>query len=351
MRFLAFSVAVALVYVLTGVHRAAARDAVTQPLVFHSNSTLDCEQCHAMHYSENGASRLYPPPSPPEEGSRGVGPFPSLLFRNVTDLCLSCHKDSTAPNVWSGNWPGGSYSNTGTGGDSANGHNPGGTFGNESKDIPLDPTLGLTPPGQTQTLPEFHCATCHEPHGWSSDAVNGNPHVFAYRLLRKQIVGPGGAKVDVSGVILNGFAEEQLNEEASNMNHNVYRSLARVGDGSKGFGKWCAACHGGFHSDTQGSPELKKVSGQWIRHPTAMALGDNVATNYGATYNPDYPVETTNTSATTDANWSMSGTTERVFCLSCHYAHASPYKNATRWNNTVASGARTGCNKCHAKGE
>jgi hypothetical protein len=337
------SAVVAAIYLLVGTNRAAARNPNTQKLSFHSGPTLICRDCHTMHYSEDGTI--------PVDAQAG-GPWEHLLLSsNVTDLCLTCHKDATAPDVWSGNWPGGAFSNTGTGGgDQAQGHNPGGRSGNESTNVPLDTVLGLTPPGQTQALNEFHCGTCHEPHGWKSDAVNGNQYSFAYRLLRKQIRGPGGSQVDVSDTLLSGFADEQFGQTTSSTNHNVYRSHPTVGDGSKGFSKWCATCHGGFHSDTQGDPELKDGSGNWIRHPTATALGADVVGNYGTTYDPNYPVETTNTSAGTGANWSVSATTERVFCLSCHRAHASPYTNATRWDCTAGSGIGTGCNKCHKKG-
>ncbi|MDR7468453.1 MAG: cytochrome c3 family protein [Armatimonadota bacterium] len=319
-----------------------ARDPGTQPLTYHTGATLVCSSCHTMHYSEGGQ----PPP-----GADPGGPFPKLLLkRNETDLCLTCHGGGTAaPNVMGGNWPGGQFPATAAA--EGRGHNPTGTVDNQSTQIPLDSTLGLTPPGSTRgALTEFTCGTCHDPHGFS-DYDTGNAAVFTYRLLRKTIKGPGGATIDVSNTIQSTFRDEQDSEVESATNHNVYRSAPEIGDKTKGFSQWCASCHSDFHGPALG-----------FRHPTADQLGKlyenytlaNPADGYaGGTYHFKYPVETTQgVLATTTTQWPItSGTTERVFCLSCHRAHGSAYSNAGRWDFSVKSGAGTGCNKCHGKGK
>lgn len=40
---------------------------------------------------------------------------------------------------------------------------------------------------------------------------------------------------------------------------------------------------------------------------------------------------------------------DRVFCLSCHFPHASRYADALRWDNTVALSDGQGCQQCHNK--
>lgn len=320
-----------------------ARDPATQPLTYHTGTSLVCSSCHTMHYSEGGA---------PPAGADAGGPFSKLLLkRNETDLCLTCHAGGAAPNVMSGNWPGGTFPATAA--NQGKGHNPFGTVANASTQIPQDSVLGLTPPGSTGgALTEFACGTCHDAHGFS-DYTTGNSSVFTYRLLKKRIKGSGGVDVDVSTTLLSTFADEQFSETASATNHNVYRAPASIGDSSKGLSKWCASCHSQFHSD---------AAGFGFRHPTADNLGSlsanytaaNVADGYsGGTYHYKYPVETNQgVLATTGTQWPItSGSTERVFCLSCHRAHGSSYLNAGRWDFTVASGSGTGCNKCHAKGQ
>jgi predicted CXXCH cytochrome family protein len=34
----------------------------------------------------------------------------------------------------------------------------------------------------------------------------------------------------------------------------------------------------------------------------------------------------------------------KVFCLSCHYSHASKFDNSVRWDNKTSS---VGCYECH----
>jgi|GEM_PF-6705305 len=320
-----------------------ARDPGTQRLTYHTGATLVCSSCHTMHYSEGGQ-----PPSGADTG----GPFPKLLLkRNETDLCLNCHGGGTGPNVMGGGWPGGQFPATPA--VQGRGHNPTGTAANPSTQIPLDSTLGLMPPGSTGgALTEFTCGTCHDPHGFSNYDT-GNAAVFTYRLLRKSIKGPGGASIDVSNTIQSTFRDAQFSEIESATNHNVYRSGPTIGDATRGFGKWCASCHGNFHDD---GPAFS------FRHPSADELGGlyrnytlaNLADGYaGGTYHFKYPVETTQgAAATTGTQWAItSGSTERVFCLSCHRAHGSATSNAGRWDFSQSSGAGTGCNKCHRMGE
>ncbi len=76
------------------------------------------------------------------------------------------------------------------------------------------------------------------------------------------------------------------------------------------------------------------------------------------TYDPDVPV------ARKDANVLIgypgpSGVVtpgeDKVMCLSCHRAYASPHKDVLRWDydtmekGTTGSAAGTGCFKCHSE--
>ena len=53
-------------------------------MAFHGARNLVCNKCHTMHNLENGAA-IY-----------ADGPNAHLLIEsNTTDLCLSCHQEST----------------------------------------------------------------------------------------------------------------------------------------------------------------------------------------------------------------------------------------------------------------
>lgn len=343
-RALILGVAIVAAVILLSAPPALARDPTTQPLTFHTGGSLICSSCHTMHYSEGGA---------PPVGADAGGPFPSLLLkRNATDLCLNCHGlGGTAPNVVTGSWPGGVFPRTA--GDQGRGHNPFGEAAFPSTQILEDSLLHLTPPGNAAAMTRFTCSSCHQTHGFT-DYVAGNSGVFTYRLLRKSIRnGPGGATISVPTTILSTFADEQYSETASPTNHNVYRGPATLTDATVGFSAWCAACHTDFHSASAAFGE---------RHPTAEPIGSRIFPNYtapnaaegyaGGTYHYKYPIETNQgAAATTGAQWAItSGTTERVFCMTCHQAHGSQYQNNGRWDFTQPSGVSTGCNKCHNRG-
>jgi predicted CXXCH cytochrome family protein len=129
--------------------------------------------------------------------------------------------------------------------------------------------------------------------------------------------------------------------------HNVYKTGGTIGSGV-GFGKWCSTCHTDFHGD-DGDTNVNDTS-DWIRHPTAYALPSGYITNYGATYDITFPLETNNGSASTSTAWTLVQGNEGVMCLTCHKAHASTNPNMTRWDNSQPSGTGTGCNRCHNKG-
>lgn len=310
----------------------------TSAFAFHDSGSLICQDCHSMHYSEDGAA--------PAAGSGG--PNPHLLYKkNTTDLCLMCHADpSKAPDVHNATTalPGGDFAPGGTVAD-ANGHNPGGKSGNVSALIGLDGTLGITPPGGTGALTEFNCASCHGPHGGANEC-------FPFRNLNNENSGSFPA----SSIESTNTEEASIWSAGANVdamtagNHNVYKlASGSLQTATKGFGAWCGTCHGSFHGVTKSDTDVGDGT-DWIRHPTGTKLSTTVSYQ-STTYDPTYPVETSNTGATKSANWTISAQTEhQVMCLSCHKAHASTNANAGRWDFASASGTNTGCNFCHHKG-
>lgn len=337
-RALACGIVAATAVVLLTAPVIRARDPGTQPLTYHTGASLVCSACHTMHYSEGGQL-----PASADPG----GPFRSLLLRrSTTDLCLNCHgTGGTAPNVVSGNWPGGTFPRTGS--DEGRGHNPFGQPAFPSTQIPEDSVLHLSPPGSLGgTLTEFTCGTCHDSHG-SSNYITGNANVFSYRLLRKSIRGPGGITVDVSATILSTFADEQFAEVESATNHNVYRAPLSISDTTRGFTTWCSACHALSHRSVGLQHPLQEMGDAYTTYTQA-----NLSEGYvGGTYHYRYPLETNRgAGATTGVQWPItSGNSERVFCMTCHRAHGSANLNAGRWDFTAPSGTLTGCTRCHSR--
>ena len=211
-------------------------------------------------------------------------------------ICLSCHdaeQDITTlhpPYVINGQkkLAGGSFTATLDSDDA--GHNI----------VFMDATLGLTPPGG-ESRDEFNCLSCHDPH------TNGN-----YRNLKTEING--------RPTPVNGLGDPDFQK-------NLYIS---------GINNFCGACHQTFvDGQAIGS------GGAWRRHPVGISIyGSRHADFNHWAGQPDKI--TLNEFPSGNPNDQQGA---QVFCLSCHVAHAGPYRNALRWDY----GKNTqGCLECHS---
>ncbi len=317
--------------------------------------------------------------------------------------------------------------------DPKKGHNPAYTKGSAvptSKTLAADPTLTTVPPGGSDiasTAGEWSCHACHGMHSRFSDSY------VAYRQLSRQVNGinysgdvrafgvesvpgnktqnpayepiksnsRGDVQLDANGnrtLYVDHRADTQalqgadLYADYGDANHNVYQG---------GFSSFCSTCHGNFHG---GNGETNtadngttRVNSAWVKHPTNILLSDAAASGYGVagytkvvknsqntTPNPTgydwkYPLVKGDTDFTTTRTTlgAVVGS-DRIMCLTCHQAHASPFANMTRWDTTghafIANGAALapngdgttgivggtgtsngdnvafGCGKCHQKG-
>jgi len=211
-------------------------------------------------------------------------------------LCLSCHDarmDSSGlrpPYVIDGGpeLAGGSFTATRVS-DKA-GHNI------ES----VDATLGTTPPGGGHR-DELSCLSCHDPHN------NGN-----FRNLKKQI---NGRSTPVRA-----------------MGDPAYRNNVYI----SGMSQFCGACHEKFYGDAN----IRSSRG-YIRHPVEISI----AGARNADYHNWSRLENRVTRAEYPGGSPENPRGARVFCLSCHRAHGTPYKNALRWDYENGAG---GCLECHS---
>jgi hypothetical protein len=325
---------------------------------FHDGGVAQCDGCHTMHNSEDGA--LVDPDAP--DGNPWL-----LVDSTPSDVCLGCHASSL----------GAVFADASGGNDPTLGHveRGGGNFlyllednlndahGGAQSPISGDaaghnldaPGYGLAADGILTSAPggafpasRLGCTSCHDPHG------NGE-----FRLLY------GGGQVaqdfyafiedapDAEGISLFSGSEDATY-------HSAYRG---------GMSAWCGNCHGEFHQqDTR------------LVHPSGQTIGATLATQYNLyngtldplggdaanAYLPQVPFEDASMLPSSNAG---PGATSQVSCVSCHRAHASSAPNAGRWDFSVTflddDGAESGsfalpnpyasadqrslCNKCHLK--
>jgi predicted CXXCH cytochrome family protein len=110
----------------------------------------------------------------------------------------------------------------------------------------------------------------------------------------------------------------------------------------------CGQCHGQFHPNSNlGGRSSTQV---WHRHPVdasfSLVQGGYSGSEYQDYTNYDLTTPVAFTSptgqeATVDVN-------SIVMCLSCHRAHASPYKSLLRWDYSSGLGS-SGCTNCHTR--
>ena len=349
---------------------------------FHDGGVANCESCHTMHNSIGGLKVL-------KAGSQFTGVASLLKGSDPSSTCISCHSGATlsGKNVFTStsiNVQGAAPVNYTPGGDFAwltkttfGTSIPGERLGHNvvAGDFLLvaDAVLKVAP-GGTYKNTDLSCISCHDPHpkarvdstytivyptagavgvpiyksGSYGDAPTATEAVGTYRLL-------GGKNYVPKSVGTPLFQyDPPVAVAPSTYNRMETSTDTRVAYGT-GMSEWCANCHGSIHADS--------VSANFI-HPASSAAGAQLGTTIAANYNMykksgdlsgssvnSYtsliPFEEglglsaaniTTLKAYADPGNATSTTgpsgTENVMCLTCHRAHASGFKNITRWNNS-----------------
>jgi hypothetical protein len=146
------------------------------------------------------------------------------------------------------------------------------------------------------------------------------------------------------------------------------------GDGATGVARWCATCHDEFHETVTAANDAGGgggTSGDWRRHPVdegiyetglAGTSGSGVSmidiTNYDVTIGGQVlPVTDGANSNRVFYLFSGANGEDKVFCLSCHFAHGGQYLDNLRWDYVATAGVGTlvgkgvssvrGCQLCH----
>lgn len=353
-----------------------------------------CATCHTMHNSQNNAKMVYMGSiggswagwngSTLNGGNASPGPQPTLL---ATD-CVGCHTsnnsdtiitvgDNKIPIVFNTVTPvkplaGGNFFWVAQSGGDARGHNVRGISG---KDAVLDMapgTLGCdsTSCHDSLTYPDHEkgkngCQGCHQGikhHG--TTVTSGNPAGADEGYYRFLCAPQAHIDESLGGGCVNGIEDANWEQNATASTHNIYYGgngtvdmFDEILENPESMGKFCAGCHGRFHSPGHEQYYVANGGGDdpWLRHPADSVIPASGEYASYTVYNTTVPVaRPPSLFSITNANIVTPGS-DKVFCLSCHRAHGSQYMDMLRWDynkmdaGTTGPSAGTGCFKCYSK--
>lgn len=354
---------------------------------FHSGGVAECEGCHTMHNSLDGAAMA----------TGSVGPY-LLKAADASGACLNCHNaadtkpssyhistngitpyDSTVPVEMT---PGGDFAwlkktmngtirntpvpdlNLGE----RHGHNVVATnFG-----YAADTTLTVAP-GGTYPAGNLACSSCHDPHGRyrrladGSQVTTGAP-IFGSGSYPTSVGTQGGPTYPVAGVsaagvyrILGGvgyqpksltgsFAFTQPAPDAvvaSSYNRSEAATQTPIAYGQN-MSEWCSNCHTGMlrGSYTSGMAGLTHPAGNGAKLTAAVVANYNTYVSSGIMTNAD-PTKAFSTmapfeigtadytvlkaAAASATTMPAAATSNNVACVSCHRAHAGGFDSGLRF--------------------
>jgi len=314
--------------------------------------------------------------------------------------------------------PGGEQAIGGDGFSCTNCHDPHGTDNDSDTKTNRFRNLKVfaTGSGTTGGVKFYNINAATQPYYWMKSYVGGVTGTFTSSGNYTPVnAGSGdedsGATTAAIWPVYKGSTNLSGNPPDDNSRSNSYATGTDDCNGACYFGNskvtmsiWCAQCHDKWHEDIEtgnfvgfepASPGyLKGIGPDWNRHPVngmmsrdsaaGCATGCHTSLNDRATYsisliqagkglpvtasgyyiNNAYYLPTCAYPGSGDCMGGMdtgqggvNGANHKVFCLSCHFAHAGPYFDNLRWNYTsaVSSGSQSGngvpsnvgCQLCH----
>lgn len=291
-----------------------------------------CNDCHTLHYSEEGAR-----PTKAEAG----GPFQQILIRATTNkLCLFCHdgSDPNAPDVLdavsmyqgSGDEHSGAGFLSPSGVANANGHD----LGVSAASVPFSAKTNVT----------LTCASCHDPHGTAN-----------YRNILSAPAGGEG----VSALM----AEDVFRDAPPGNPPSVVASISAYRKSNEGYkaktSLWCAECHEQLKPTANNKfNRVHHLSDNRLNgdgYPTdpthwvsGVGAGFGLATGDTVEGVPRLRFQVSR--ATDFASTTLVNATNEIMCASCHLAHGGKHKKGLVWpylETDNPADANSGCQQCH----
>ncbi len=315
---------------------------------YHTGSTLNCAECHVMHYSQNHGYNSNGGGTTVNLGT--TGPYDYLLRNEVNELCLSCHDNQTfAPDVLAAN--GGNAPTNGRQAGALNRDNTAPYFDADGH------TLGSTdvaPGGIWSNADGLNCVNCHSQHGrTNSDGsssyrnIRGISYAVGTNDLAKDIfelsATMGGDHYDLQNVFFN-----EPNTAGS------------------AYATFCKGCHTDFHGSSADG-NMRNTAGaageEWYRHPTADANigatghGHSSTTTFGAKAYRVQVMSSTGDWGTWGAAMTTVPTDLTPSCMSCHKGHGNTQAFGLIWATGAANYGENGdgasykalCGQCHTQ--
>jgi hypothetical protein len=335
---------------------------------FHSGGTLNCPDCHTMHYSQQhgynaDGTGFFNPLGP-------GGPFEHLLRDEINTICLSCHDQQTfAPDVFEAN------ANTATGGPrQAGGLNEVG--GNAQYPPTTGHTLGSldVPPGNdgSYTVPAdgLNCAECHAVHGGGFGIEDAYRNLGGYGTA----VGSGNRITFASGAANTDLTVDVFVNTSSGVALNKYQQANVIWNepdsADSAVARVCKGCHTDFHGAVgdattiggHGSP-----AEGFIRHPAAgvdigVIGGGHSSLGVLAAHAPNQ-VQAMSPTGKAAGAYDATDTALTPTCISCHKGHGNQNAfgliymlGSDRGGGTITeqgdggTSVRDLCKQCHVQG-
>jgi len=329
-----------------------------------------CKDCHIMHDSYGGKEMTL--------GDR-TGPFPVLTEGG----CLGCHGQNPSgtesiitmgkariPQILhhmeNGDLAGGNfyYVADGYNPDYSKGHNIVGVSRQEDPPMNVPPAFipNVVIPGGRGPAdwPEQNQLTCAGTWGCHGDRTIADPFKAIYGAHHTDDSEIDGSTVGKSYRFLYGITGKEHRDweyQATLDNHNGYKG-DMTHSSMDTISYLCGECHAKFHPNPNlgGSREVGLVyNSLWLRHPSDISFGTVHGGFAGSEYQGyvQYSLEAPlafmrPTGSETDVDQNAV-----VMCLSCHRAHASPYRDILRWDyDKVIAGSSpsgTSCLTCHTR--
>lgn len=326
---------------------------------YHTGTSLNCAECHVMHYSQthgynsDGGGITY------DLGADG--PYHFLLRDEVNALCLSCHDGQFfAPDVLAAN--GGNVPTNGRQAGALNRDNTAPYFDATGH------TLGATDvaPGGTWSNPDgLNCINCHQQHGYGGFVAAGNN---PYRNLLYNAGGPAGPGVSYA-VGTNDLTKDiyEVSAGYGGQHYDIQNVFFNEPNATgSGYGAWCKGCHTNFHgssSDANMRNTTAPTQTEWLRHPTADANIGAVTGGHSstATFSANaYRVQVMSPSGDWGpwgATWATPAADLTPSCMSCHKAHGNQNAFGLIFATGSANWGENGdgssyvalCSQCHVQ--